>query len=63
MSKEQILTLIKEGIVEDMTFLYTNANIDQELQKKYLEEGEAGFSLIASNTVERLVNLGLINLN
>jgi hypothetical protein len=61
MSRDEILQLLYDGMVEDMTFLYKNAGIDEKEIQNHLDQGTQSFQLICTNTLTRLIEKGVIS--
>lgn len=61
MSRQEVLDAMYASIVEDMTFMYRNAGLDEETIAQHLEQNVMPFQLICSNMYEKLLSLGVIN--
>lgn len=61
MTRDEILQLLYDGIVEDMTFLYKNAGLEEKDIQAHLDQGTQSFQLICTNTLTRLIEKGVIN--
>jgi hypothetical protein len=61
MSREDALTTMLEGIVEDMKNMYSTAGISAEESEKHIEQGMESFKLLCINMYERLEKVGALN--
>ena len=60
MDKEQVVSIILEGFIEDMKFIYSNAGVSEEEARKNLDQGLTSFSYISNNTSDRLLEKKII---
>jgi hypothetical protein len=61
MNRQEVLDVMYASIVEDMTFMYQNAGLDEETVQGHLSNNVMAFQLISSNMYEKLLGLGVIN--
>jgi hypothetical protein len=61
MNRQEALDMMYASIVEDMTFMYTNAGLSQEEVKTHLDQNVMAFQLICSNMYEKLLSEGALN--
>lgn len=61
MSKEEVVSLMLDGFIEDMRFMYSNAGLSQEESDTHIEQGKFSFEYICNNTYDRLLNLNIIS--
>ena len=61
MNRQEVLDLMYSSVVDDMTFMYSNAGLDQDTINGHIEQNAMAFQLICSNMYEKLTESGVIN--
>lgn len=62
MNKEEIITFMINGFIEDMKYIYSTNGISEEDSAQHIDQGRMSFELICTNTFNRLVDKSVINL-